>query len=462
MNPVYNGRHLIPLINPTMTIKEFEEQRTCYPPREMPVWDQGYKGWTPLGASAYQGNLPLIQHLYEQKPMDLNYSNYAGWTPLFSAVYNNQFSAAKALLDLGANPNQLTTQRYADRIRKETTDGGISPLKMACKRGEKGIATLLLRKGAQLGENEKLTDQEETCLQESQDGKGDLGELGYLIGQKNEEFNQLNDLPLDLSNLIYSYVGRDTETKICPDRVVSTFSTILLGMTVISAGLSLIPPLRLAGSIALRGIALLSATTCQEEPGTERALAKIGRVAAIALGIIALSASLPILMTASIGVDLGMQLWESIRFYSEGQWRQGSIHLLWTMIDALALAGSITGLWQCMVASMALATAASMVSFLFFTQEKHWRSLFSSVALSGLFGLNMLNAILTPVGITGFAIVDENNRIARDENGAIIHGEPFLSPSDFPMLSVGGAPFHALLESPRDADEIAEGFPLPQ
>jgi len=145
--------------------------------------------------------------------------------------------------------------------------------------------------------------------------------------------------------------------------------SLLVAATVCSI-LSVIPPLRLAGSLALRGVALLSSSTTAATRWSEESLAgkmaKIAKVAAVALGLIALAAALPALMAVSIGVDLGVQVSEFVKAAHEGRGAQAFIHLALAIVDTLLLAGIVVGSWELMVASIsiniALMAGAAIIS----------------------------------------------------------------------------------------------------
>src|ERR1700684_617967 len=77
----------------------------------------------------------------------------------------------------------------------------------------------------------------------------------------------------------------------------------LLILTVACATLSLIPPLRLAGALALRATVLLSSgVNCIDswkKEGVAGRLTQFAKVAIVVLGLVALAAASPILVAAS-------------------------------------------------------------------------------------------------------------------------------------------------------------------
>lgn len=133
--------------------------------------------------------------------------------------------------------------------------------------------------------------------------------------------------------------------------------SLLVAATVCSI-LSIIPPLRLAGSLALRSVALLSSSTTAVTRWSEESvlgkLAKVAKVAGVALGLVALAAALPALMVASIGVDLAVQVVEAAKAAHQGKGAQAFMHLGFAIVDTLALAGIVAGSWQLMVAAISV------------------------------------------------------------------------------------------------------------
>src|SRR5471030_3148334 len=84
--------------------------------------------------AARKGNLEVLQELITQKA-DLNKRDEKGYTPLIIACYNNQYAAAKLLLDAGADVNAADS-------------GGNTAIMGVAFKGYPDIAKLLLANGA--------------------------------------------------------------------------------------------------------------------------------------------------------------------------------------------------------------------------------------------------------------------------------------------------------------------------
>ena len=82
------------------------------------------------------GNIEVLQELIRLET-DLNVRDEKGYTPLIIACYNNQYRAAKLLLDSGADVN---AQDY----------GGNTALMGVAFKGYKDIAEMLIAQGARL------------------------------------------------------------------------------------------------------------------------------------------------------------------------------------------------------------------------------------------------------------------------------------------------------------------------
>lgn len=132
---------------------------------------------------------------------------------------------------------------------------------------------------------------------------------------------------------------------------------LLVAATACTA-LNFIPPLRLGASIALRSIALISSSLTAGSRWSEESflgkLSKIGKVAGVAIGLVALTLAMPALMAASLGVDMGVQLFEAGRAIKDGKAGQAFLHLGIAIVDALALAGIVAGSWKLMVAATSI------------------------------------------------------------------------------------------------------------
>ncbi|MDE3045731.1 MAG: hypothetical protein KGJ02_03710 [Verrucomicrobiota bacterium] len=144
----------------------------------------------------------------------------------------------------------------------------------------------------------------------------------------------------------------------------STSQTFLLVATTVCALLSIIPPLRLGASLALRSVALLSVALAKEPKGAEGSTMKAAKIAAVALGLVGLAAALPLLLTISLAIDLGTQVVGLLRSIYEGDPIEALVHGFMLIIDTLALAGLIVGSWELMVASMSIAAFGMLLGMM--------------------------------------------------------------------------------------------------
>lgn len=133
---------------------------------------------------------------------------------------------------------------------------------------------------------------------------------------------------------------------------VATVQRGLLVLTTACAALSLIPPLRLAGSLALRSVALLSSgANCAQvlQQKDKMSLAThSGKVALVALGLIGVLAASPVLIGASMVANLGLNLFEMGRAVAEGKTERALCQLGAVLIDTLAVGAFVTGSWGVM------------------------------------------------------------------------------------------------------------------
>lgn len=136
--------------------------------------------------------------------------------------------------------------------------------------------------------------------------------------------------------------------------------TGLLGLTVATTILSLIPPFRLAGALATRSIAFLSSSLDSVKPNEKGISAKAlncARTAFIALGIAGLAAASPVLILTSLVADTGIQVIEMGKAIYKKQAGKALVHLSCIVINSLVIGALIVGSWKLMVA----AAAVSMV-----------------------------------------------------------------------------------------------------
>lgn len=138
----------------------------------------------------------------------------------------------------------------------------------------------------------------------------------------------------------------------------------LLIIATACAILSLIPPLRLAGALALRGTAILASGVnvidSWKMETTLGRLCQIAKVAVVVLGVVALAVASPVLIVASIAADLGLQIVEFGRALYHRDVTKALCHFAFILIDTFALAGLIAGSWELMVTALAVQGTAML------------------------------------------------------------------------------------------------------
>lgn len=207
----------------------------------------------------------------------------------------------------------------------------------------------------------------------------------------------------------------------------------LLIATTACAILSLIPPLRLAGALALRGVALLaSGVNVMDDWKREGALGrlmKIAKVAVVILGLVALAAASPVLVIASLVVDLALQIFEFGKAIYERDVIRALSHLAFIVIDTLALAGIIAGSWELMVAAIAVQSAAMLafagLSFLFAYLNQDASQFidtlcFIALAGTGIAGAVRIAEISKPQARFYWKNITEYEMEAKDSNGEVV------------------------------------------
>lgn len=136
----------------------------------------------------------------------------------------------------------------------------------------------------------------------------------------------------------------------------STVQKALLGLTVVCGIISLVPPLRIAGALALRSVSLLSSVVaCTDNDRSFSACAmRSARIGIVSLGIAALVLASPLLMKISLIVDGFLQAAEALKaLQAEDPWK-ALMHVGIMIIDVLVIAAIGAGSWQLMVAAASL------------------------------------------------------------------------------------------------------------
>ena len=129
--------------------------------------------------------------------------------------------------------------------------------------------------------------------------------------------------------------------------------------TVACAIISVVPALRLAGSLALRAVAFLSTLLSSTEKLNNDLMGtvmKCLKLAIIAFGLVAIAAASPALIVAALAVDISLHIFDASKAFYNGNIEKGLIHLGIGVINTFALAAVAAGSWQVMVTAAALSS----------------------------------------------------------------------------------------------------------
>lgn len=201
---------------------------------------------------------------------------------------------------------------------------------------------------------------------------------------------------------------------------------ILLVMAGVCAILSLIAPLRLGASLAMRGISVLSISASKVYATKIGLFLHCVKISALALGIIGLAASLPAFIVASLGVDIGMQLIRTFQELLETNYFEAGVHFGLFIVDTLLLLATLLGSWEIMVAGL-LFNSAFMFFFCafgtFVVAEDGNVCIDRALIYTLLFALSYAGAMITAGSTNSYT--GETMR-------------PSLPPVLFPTLPLGG------------------------
>lgn len=161
---------------------------------------------------------------------------------------------------------------------------------------------------------------------------------------------------LSTTNSTLDHLQSSAYTMTLPDN--RTIQRGLLGLSVVFATLSLLPPLKFVGSLALRSSSFLSATTiCAEKWAKSDLLSKMtkcAKVAVVALGIAAVAASKSMLLVAALTADIGLQAIEIGKSIYHSDYAKTAIHAGVLAVDAFTLAAALTASWPLMTTAAAI------------------------------------------------------------------------------------------------------------
>lgn len=134
----------------------------------------------------------------------------------------------------------------------------------------------------------------------------------------------------------------------------------LLVLTAATAVLSLVPPFRVAGSIATRSVAIFSSLL----DGSEGFATRAARVGGVVLGLTGLLAASPLLLMASVATDIGLQAIETAKAAIKHDAGKALTHLSLLAVDSLLLAGIIAGSWKLLLTASCVSIAVLSGIFL--------------------------------------------------------------------------------------------------
>ena len=212
-------------------------------------------------------------------------------------------------------------------------------------------------------------------------------------------------------DLMFGYIGaeEEEEEEEVPQVAVlkiaaRPFQRVLSVMTVACAILSLIPPLRFAGSICLRSVALLSSCNIcvdsWESLNNWDKASRCAKVALVALGLVGSVLSSPLLIVASLVVDTVLQIKDFAISLSNWDFK-AVIQFGMITINILVIAAIVLGSWPLIVAASAVSAAVILVSagFFFVTASidtaggGNIDTFFDLVCYSALMGVGMAGSI---------------------------------------------------------------------
>ncbi|MDE3046211.1 MAG: hypothetical protein KGJ02_06165 [Verrucomicrobiota bacterium] len=157
--------------------------------------------------------------------------------------------------------------------------------------------------------------------------------------------------------------------------------------------LAAVPPLRIAGMLAARSVAILSNLVNFGETYQQGWLSRIlnvARVGLVTLGLVAIVTATPVFLVASLGGDIGLQVIEMGRAIEQGNGLKFAIHFCVMLLDILALAAITTGSWQLMLAAACFGTLA-MLTLMGIALNKGMG--FEAVCYLGLAALGLVSAV---------------------------------------------------------------------
>lgn len=172
----------------------------------------------------------------------------------------------------------------------------------------------------------------------------------------------------------------------------------LLIATVACATISLIPPLRLAGTLALRVVAFLSSSAnCAEQWSKDTPscrFLKCIKMTAVAIGLLAVAASSAALVVVSLIANIGIQVMNLMKNLYQGNYSKALIHFGMIIIDSLVLAAMLTHAWELMVAAAAVSALAMLIiGYKIWSSSRNSENIIETACYILLGGLGIASAL---------------------------------------------------------------------
>ncbi len=176
---------------------------------------------------------------------------------------------------------------------------------------------------------------------------------------------------------------------------------LLLAASVPCAIIAVIPPLRLAGSLALRSVALIASAVnsvdALKKEGVLSGLLAAGKITVVILGIAGVAAAAPLLIVASLAADIAFQNLELFRAIIQKDGLRALCAAGTIVVDILALASIATGSWQLMVAAASVSAAGMAALGIYIGIEaiayRDWDKLIDVICYTAFASIGIISAI---------------------------------------------------------------------
>lgn len=172
--------------------------------------------------------------------------------------------------------------------------------------------------------------------------------------------------------------------------------TGLMVVTVAAAVLSLIPPFRFIGATVMRSVALVSSLDlCQDswrQSDWQRRAITCVKVAATALGVVAIVTSSPVLLIAALATDIAVQIFEMLKTPSIGK---KLLHLGFLAVNVLVLTGIVLASWEILLAASIVSTVAMLCLGIYIgCKAKTWKDVANMFCYFALLGVGIASGVM--------------------------------------------------------------------